>query len=312
MTDKHPLINVNGLTKMFGELKALDGVSFSIEPGEVVALLGANGAGKTTLINHLLARVTPDSGTISVANHKPGSYAARQLIGTVLQATQIPSNLTIYEHIELFTSYYPNPMTIEETLSLASLDALKNRYFDTLSGGQQQRVFFALAVCGNPNIILLDEPTVGLDVNARREFWNCITELKSRGTAILLTTHYLEEADALADRILVLADGKLVQQGTSESIKQKLGGKRIRFRSTKTIAEWESSIDMVRFDLRGGYFDVISESPEKLLCALLKTDPDLFDLTVDQISLEDAFLNLSVLGTKHLSTSAITSKEHAA
>lgn len=287
------VIQVQELSKRFGTITALNQVSLSIKQGEIVALLGANGAGKTTLINHLLGRLIADSGSVSILGQKPGSLAARQAIGAILQSNQMPGTLTVEEHIELFSSYYPNPRTIDSTLAIARLDDLAKRKFDQLSGGQKQRLFFALAICGQPEIVILDEPTVGLDVEARRDFWQCIRELAAKGTTILLTTHYLEEADALADRILLLADGKIVQEGSAESIKARLGGKRIRFKCGNQEQDLSKLPGVTEFKQRGSYMELMSQSAEHTLQYLFQSGVDLSDLTVEQVSLEDAYLHLS-------------------
>lgn len=287
------IIKANGVSKSFGQTLALDQVSLEVKEGEILALLGANGAGKTTLINLLLGRMSCDSGSLSVLGHQAGNIKARKRIGTILQAAQMPGTLKVSEHIALFSSYYDRPLAIEETLEKSQLTALKDKRFDQLSGGQQQRVFFALAICGNPDVVFLDEPTVGLDVDTRRQLWRCIRELKAQGTAVLLTTHYLEEADVLADRIVLLSEGKIKTEGTPEHIKKQLGGKLIRFKSSWTAEKLAQLAAVEAYQAKGHYHELLSQQIEVTLLSLLNDCKDVEDLTVSQVSLEDAFINLS-------------------
>jgi len=287
-----PIIKATDVSKSFGQLKALDQVSLTIQPGEVLALLGANGAGKTTLINLLLGRMRADSGELSVLNHPAGHLMARKRIGTILQSAEMPGTLKVSEHITLFSSYYDQPLDIDNILEKAQLTDLKDKKFDQLSGGQKQRVFFALAICGRPDVVFLDEPTVGLDVDARRQLWACIRDLSAQGTTVLLTTHYLEEADVLADRIVLLSEGKITTEGPPEHIKKQLGGKLIRFRSSWSAEQLSQLSAVDSYQTKGDYHELLSEQTEITLKALLNQCEDVRDLTVSQVSLEDAFLNL--------------------
>jgi len=286
------VINTQGISKSFGTLKALDNVSLQVKKGEILALLGANGAGKTTLINVLLGRMRADNGSVTVLDQQPGHIKARRRIGIILQSAEMPGTLKVIEHINLFRSYYVNPMPIEEVLQNAQLTDLQNKKFDQLSGGQKQRVFFALAICGQPDLVFLDEPTVGLDVDSRREFWRCIRNLSAQGTTILLTTHYLEEADVLADRIVLLTQGSISAEGSPEHIKKQLGGKLIRFRSTVDAEHFKNLSAVESYQTKGDYHELLSEQAETTVKQLLNACEDVRDLTVTQVSLEDAFLNL--------------------
>jgi len=207
------------VTKRFGTTTALDGITFSIEPGQLVALLGPNGAGKTTAVRLLLGLCTPDSGIARVFGANPRDAANRVRTGAMLQVARVPETLRVREHIELFSSYYPDPMPLDEVIVAAGLQGIENKNFGDLSGGQKQRLLFGLAICGNPDFIALDEPTVGLDVEARRALWKQIRAFVARGKSVLLTTHYLDEADALADRVIVIDHGRVVAQGTPSEIK---------------------------------------------------------------------------------------------
>ena len=186
---------LEGVTKTYGSTQALRGIDLQIRPGELVALLGANGAGKTT------------------------AGKTRERLGAVLQIARVPETLRVREHIEVFSSYYPHPLPMPEVIDAAGLGGLERRKFGELSGGQQKRVLFALGICGNPDLLVLDEPTVGLDVEARRALWKQIRAFVDRGRSVLLTTHYLAEAESLADRVVVIDKGLVVREGTPMEIK---------------------------------------------------------------------------------------------
>src|SRR5215467_1159613 len=218
----------SGVNKSYGRTQALVDFTFEVRAGELVALLGPNGAGKTTAIKLLLGLVRPTSGKLSVFGGDPASTETHTRIGAMLQVGRVPETLRVREHIDLFSSYYPNPLPIERTLAMAGLSTLRDRQFGDLSGGQKQRVLFALAICGNPDLLFLDEPTVGLDITTRHLIWQQIRRLVQQGRTVVLTTHYLEEVDALADRVVVLNHGTIVAQGTSAEIKSRTAQRKIR------------------------------------------------------------------------------------
>jgi ABC-2 type transport system ATP-binding protein len=205
--------------KNYGPVEALRGLDLDIRPGELVALLGANGAGKTTAVRTLLGLSKPTSGEVRVFGLDPRDAANRVRTGAMLQVARVPETLKVREHIHLFSSYYPNPMPMAEVIEAAGLQGLEKRKFGELSGGQQKRVLFALALCGNPELLVLDEPTVGLDVEARRALWKQIRAFIARGRSVLLTTHYLAEAEALASRVVVIHKGTVVKEGSPSQIK---------------------------------------------------------------------------------------------
>jgi ABC-2 type transport system ATP-binding protein len=211
---------LNNVTKSYGPVIALRGLDLAIQPGELVALLGPNGAGKTTAVRILLGLTQPDSGTAAIFSHDPRSHEAKLRRGALLQVAKVPETLRVREHIELFSSYYEHPLPVAETMAAAGLRGIENRLFGDLSGGQKQRVLFALAICGNPSLLFLDEPTIGLDVEARRILWLHIRGFVARGGSVLLTTHYLEEAETLANRIAVIQRGAIVAQGSPSELKR--------------------------------------------------------------------------------------------
>ena len=210
---------LKSVNKNYGDIRALRGVDFRVRAGEVVALLGPNGAGKTTAVKLLLGLLQPNSGKVRVFGGDPTNPENRMRTGAMLQVGRVPETLRVREHIDLFSSYYQKPMPSAEVLAAAGLEKLSDRKFGDLSGGQRQRVLFALAICGDPDLLFLDEPTVGLDVEARRMLWDEIRRLVERGKTVLLTTHYLQEADALADRVAVINQGEIIAEGTPSEIK---------------------------------------------------------------------------------------------
>ncbi len=207
------------VVKRYGEKLALDDLTLAIEPGQVTALLGPNGAGKSTAIALLLGLTRAASGDVRVLGGAPGALAVRRRTGVMLQSAALPDTLRVRELLDLVRSYYPRPRAAQEVIACTGLRALLDSPYARLSGGQQRRVQFALAICGDPQLLFLDEPTTGLDIEARESLWAVVRDLTARGCAILLTTHYLEEAEALAQRVAVLSRGRIVSEGTVDEIR---------------------------------------------------------------------------------------------
>ncbi|MGC2108918.1 MAG: ABC transporter ATP-binding protein [Candidatus Korobacteraceae bacterium] len=281
------------LKKSYGNVVALHDLNLEICAGELLALLGPNGAGKTTLVRLLLGLARPDSGNVAVFGADPYLAQIRPRLGAMLQVGRVPETLKVREHIDLFSSYYPNPLPLEETFQIAGLTEIKNRPYGELSGGQKQRVLFGIAICGDPDLLFLDEPTVGLDVEARRLMWSQIRTLIARGKTVLLTTHYLNEADALADRILVLDKGAIVAEGTPAEIKTRAMGKQIRCTSRLEIEEIRRIAGVLSVKADRNAFELQVNAAEPVVRELLQRDSWLADLEVTNAGLEEAFLALT-------------------
>jgi ABC-2 type transport system ATP-binding protein len=281
------------VTKRYGATTALDGLSLALRPGEVVALLGPNGAGKSTAVRMMLGLISPTAGTARVFGLDPRDPAARTRIGAMLQVARIPETLKVREHLDLFRSYYPVPLAASEIVRIAQLAGLENRLFSQLSGGQKQRVLFGLALCGDPDLIFLDEPTVGMDIEARRGLWQQIRSLTERGKTILLTTHYLEEADALAHRIVVINKGRIVSEGTPSEIKRASAGRKITCRTRLEAAFLRSLPGVTAVEEARGSVVVTALQAEPVIREMLLLDETLSDLEIASPALEDAFLALT-------------------
>jgi len=273
---------VNDLSKAYGSHEAVRDVSFTVSRGEVFGLLGPNGAGKTTIVEILEGHRRRNGGEVSVLGHDPGQRPAdlRSRVGIVLQSCGTYPHLTVRETLAHWASLYPTPRGVEETLALAGLEAAADRRARTLSGGQQRRLDFALALVGDPELIFLDEPTVGFDPAARRAAWEVVRALRELGRTVLLTTHYLDEAQALADRVAIVKDGVILAQGPPRELIA--GGSRYR------VAYRGAAGELV---------ECVTDDPTALLgeltAAALARGERLEDLSVTRPSLEDVYLELT-------------------
>jgi ABC-2 type transport system ATP-binding protein len=291
---------LDNVTKRYSNgVIALDGLSLSLGRGEIVALLGPNGAGKSTAVKLMMGLSSPTAGKVSIFGGNPREAHTRLRTGVMLQVGRAPEMLRVREHITIFRGYYPQPMPYADLIKAAGLEGIEERMFGQLSGGQKQRVLFALALAGDPDLIFLDEPTVGLDIEARRGMWAQICSLAARGKTVLLTTHYLEEADALAHRIIVINKGKVVCEGTPAEVKSLGGGTKGR---TVKIIRCVTSLSTELLLAVPGVTDVDTSSatttitttqPEATLREMLALDQKLHSLEVQSPALEDAFLNLT-------------------
>lgn len=289
------------VSRRFGDTLALDAVDFRVDAGEVVALLGPNGAGKTTLVRVLLGLIRPDAGTVALWGLRPDDPAARRRVGVMLQVGRVPETLTVREHMHLFASYYGSPQPLDRAIDDAGVSAFVDRRFGELSGGQRQRALFALAICGAPSLLVLDEPTVGLDVDSRRGFWSGVRRMIERGASVLLTTHYIEEADAVSDRVVVLQRGRIIADARASTIKQQVAGRKLRCVTSASMS-WIRSVRGVQSVAqdRDGVV-VLTTDAEHLARELLAADPRLTDLEITSAGLEEVFLALTG-GDSHVAT----------
>jgi ABC-2 type transport system ATP-binding protein len=288
------LAQLQSVHKNYGAQPALIGVDLHVNAGEVVALLGPNGAGKSTAVALMLGLEVPDSGAAFLLEQSPHQLRARQQMGVMLQTAGIADQYKVSELIILTRSYYPQPMSIEACVALAGLAGLMARRYGQLSGGQQRRVQFALAICGAPKVLFLDEPTTGLDIEAREGLWKAIRNLTESGTGVLLTTHYLEEAEALAHRVAVLNQGKIVAQGSMSDIRALVSQKRISCKTTMPIASVRALADVLSATRdEAATTVVLTEAPEHVLRQLFALDADLSELEVSRAGLAAAFLQLT-------------------
>jgi len=289
----NPCARLVAVQKRYGNVVALDGVDLDVRRGELIALLGPNGAGKSTAVGLLLGLAEPDAGEAQLFGESPHSLDARRRIGVMLQTAGMPDTLKVRELLAQARSYYPNPLDAAECAATAGIADILDRRYGKLSGGQQRRVQFALAICGRPKLLFLDEPTVGLDIEARRAMWATMRALVADGCAILLTTHYLEEAEALADRVAVLARGRIVAEGSVRQIRARVAQRRIRCVSDiplETIGAW-ADVRSVHRD--GDRFEIVTDAAESVVRQLLREDTQLRDLEVQRAGLAEAFVEIT-------------------
>jgi ABC-2 type transport system ATP-binding protein len=288
-----PLARLAGVRKRYGTVVALDGLDLEVRGGEVLALLGPNGAGKSTSIALLLGLATADDGRVLLFDRDPRELQARAAIGVMLQSAGIPDTLKVRELLEVTRSYYAAPRSIADCVALAGLDGLLERRYGRLSGGQQRRVQFAMAVCGRPKLLFLDEPTTGLDIDARQRLWAAIRELVSEGAGVVLTTHYLEEAEALADRVVVINGGRVVAQGSVAQIRSRVAQRRVRCISSLDavrVSHWPEVTSCTR---DGDRLEIVADAAEAVVYRLLTEDPRLAELEVMRAGLADAFVEIT-------------------
>ena len=288
-----PVAELVSVSHRYGKVDALTDVTLALHAGQVTALLGPNGAGKTTAVSLLAGLQRPTSGEARLFGSDPRTMPARRRMGVMLQIARVPETLTVREHLHLFSAYYPAPLPLSVVLALSGLESVADRRFGALSGGQKQRALFALAICGNPELLFLDEPTVGMDVESRRRFWQTVRELASSGRAVLLTTHYLEEADSLANRILVINKGKVIADGRPESIKEAAADRQVICRTRLSLAQLRALPGVTRVDAQGDGVRLMTTTAEATARALLTLDEAASGLEVRSAGLEEAFLALT-------------------
>jgi ABC-2 type transport system ATP-binding protein len=291
-------IQIQGLAKTYrgpgGPVPAVRGIDLSIAPGETVALLGPNGAGKSTTIDMLLGLTRPDAGSVTVFGQTPREAVDAGIVGGMLQVGALIRDLRVRELITVMASLYPDPLDVDEVIALTGLSATANQRTHKLSGGQTQRVRFAIALVANPDLLVLDEPTVAMDVDGRRDFWLTMRQYAERGKTVLFATHYLEEADANADRAVMMAQGRIVADGPTTEIKARIGRRTIRATLAGVDRDELARIDGVTVAERHGDSVILRCSDsDRAIRALVERYPDARDIEITGAALEEAFLELT-------------------
>jgi ABC-2 type transport system ATP-binding protein len=294
-------VRLQSLTKSFageqGPVHAVRGIDVAIEPGETVALLGPNGAGKSTTIDMMLGLLDPDAGSAAVFGVPPRDAVASGRIGAVLQSGALIRDLTVRELITMVGSLYPEPLGVDEVIARTGIEEIADRLTQKLSGGETQRARFAAALVSNPALLVLDEPTVAMDVEARRGFWVTMREFALHNRTVLFATHYLEEADAYADRIILMAHGRIVADGPPTEIKAMVGSRRIRATlPDATVADLESLPGVTRAERRGEAMVLSCSDSDTAIRGLLARFPGASDIEITGAGLEDAFVELTTKG----------------
>jgi ABC-2 type transport system ATP-binding protein len=289
---------LRGLTKSFsgehGPVRAVDGIDVSVAAGETVALLGPNGAGKSTTIDMLLGLLDPEGGSVQVFGMSPREAVEAGRIGAMLQTGSLIRDLSVRELIAMVQSLYPHPLDVEEVIRLTGIEAIAERRLQKLSGGETQRARFAIALVGNPDLLVLDEPTVAMDVEARRAFWVTMRELAAGGRTVLFATHYLDEADAFADRIVLMGHGRVVADGSPSQIKGMVGRRRIRATMPGADArELQALPGVVRAERHGEVISLDCSDSDRAVRELLMRYPQARDLEITGAGLEEAFIALT-------------------
>ncbi|MGB0514743.1 MAG: ABC transporter ATP-binding protein [Wenzhouxiangellaceae bacterium] len=291
---RHAIVDVRALRHRYGKVQALTDLNLALERGRVTALLGPNGAGKTTLIHLILGLEKLQHGAIRLFDSEtPGTGASRKRIGVMLQASGVQDNLTVAELLRLFGSFYPNPVPPERLVEETRLNGLESRRFKSLSGGQQQRVLFALATVGDPELLILDEPTTGLDPAARRGLWTAIEARRASGCSILLCTHYLDEAQRLADRVVLLHQGRVLADGHPDQVRARVARDRIRVRTALQASALRALPGVDRILPGADRTELTTRDATATVRALLQADPEADRLEVAPTDLETAFIELT-------------------
>jgi ABC-2 type transport system ATP-binding protein len=287
-------VEVRGLTKSYGQVRAVRGVDALIERGETVALLGPNGAGKSTTLDILLGLLDPDAGSATVFGMSPPDAVASGAVGAMLQTGGLVRDLRVRELVAMIASLYPDPIAVDDVLELTGTKPIAEQLTQRLSGGQTQRVRFALALVANPELLVLDEPTVALDVEGRRDFWATMRNFAARGKTVIFATHYLEEADAYADRAMLMAHGRVVADGPTTQIKALVGTRTIHATLADVPLErLESLTGVMHAERRGDAVVLSCSDSDAAIRALLAAFPEARDIEIRGAGLEEAFVRLT-------------------
>lgn len=288
-----PAIRLQGVTKSYGAVQAVKGIDLEIRRGETVALLGPNGAGKTTTISMLLGLLTPTAGKVEVFGLSPTEAIQRSRIGAMLQEGKLMPGVHVGEFLDFVRDLHPTPLPKEQLIELAGLQGLEKRRVDKLSGGQTQRVRFAMAIAGDPEILVLDEPTAAMDVEARREFWTSMHAYAALGHTILFATHYLEEAETSASRLVIIAQGKMITDGTVQEIQARYGQPRVSFTCPAAAVTWfERFPGVQRSEVQGERVTLHTRDADATVRALVSSPVSWKDIEVKHNDLEETFIQL--------------------
>jgi ABC-2 type transport system ATP-binding protein len=286
-------VDARDLFKSFGSVNAVNGVSLAIKPGEIVAFLGPNGAGKTTTIDMLLGLSVPTRGEVSIYGHSPRGAIARGQVSAVMQSGGLLKDLTVRETLQLTATLFAETRPVDEVLERAGITDIASRMVEKCSGGQQQRLRFAMALLSDPGLLILDEPTTGMDVEGRRDFWAAIREDAARGRTVVFATHYLEEADAYADRIILLRRGEIVADGSAAEIKNLAAGRMVSARLSSPDHSAIAALPGVdSVSVQAGKISVHTKDSD-VVARYLLTQTDAVDLEITSHNLEDAFVALT-------------------
>ncbi|NNM54015.1 MAG: ABC transporter ATP-binding protein [Spirochaetales bacterium] len=289
------ILRVENLSKVYGSLTAVDNLSFGIPQGICFGLLGPNGAGKTTTIEMMEGILSPSSGQV-LFEGQPIGPKFREKVGIQFQSTALPEFITVKETIELFSAFYPNPRPLAEVIELCSLSDILNRDNQKLSGGQRQRMLLALAVIPRPELVFLDEPTTGLDPQARRHFWDLVNRIKAEGTTILLTTHYMDEAELLCDEIAIMDHGVILERDTpTQLLRQHFAGALVTIpeEAVANPSDLQKLTCCHDLEIRAGHVEIETSDLDGTIRSLLEAKIDLTRLSVHKPDLEDLFLKLT-------------------
>ncbi len=292
-----PAIRLSGLTKKFGTLTAVNNVDLTIQPGEVVALLGPNGAGKSTTIDLLLGLARPTDGTAELFGEDPRRAIVTGRVGAMLQGGALLKTTTVRESVALIHALHKHPLTIDEAMERAGVTELAKQKIGSLSGGQMQRARFAVAVVSNPDLLLLDEPTAAMDVAARHSFWESMREFTDLGKTVVFATHYLDEADTFADRIVIMNDGRIIADGTPSEVKSVVTGRTVSFTLPSGNAEaLNQLVGVTHLERKGTRILLQTDDSDATVRALLGSYPEATDLEIVSRNMDDAFMALTSEG----------------
>ncbi|WP_020660896.1 ABC transporter ATP-binding protein [Amycolatopsis benzoatilytica] len=288
-------VRLDGIAKRYGDVQAVKQVGLTIAPGEVVALLGPNGAGKSTTVDMMLGLTEPDQGVVRVFGRSPADAVRAGMIGAMLQGGTLLDDMTVRETVSLVAKLHRRPMPVKEALARAGVDDIADRRANKLSGGQKQRVRFAVALVSDPDLLVLDEPTAAMDVGSRREFWKSMYSFTETGRTVLFATHYLEEAEEFADRVVLMRAGEIVADGSVAQVRALAGGRTIRAVLPGGVEQrLVSALPAVTaVELRGDRIALSSSDSDRTLRALLAAVPAAHDIEIGAVGLEGAFLSLT-------------------